>query len=58
MLKQLLLNKQAYNHISIACEQKNGRRGFPNLTNYYKDEDYIECNGASSFENLNNTFYK
>lgn len=58
MLKKLLLNKQAYNHISTACEQKNGRKGFANLTNYYEGEDYIERNVASAFEILNNTFYK
>ena len=58
MLKKLLLNKQVYNHIYTACDQKNGRGGFSNITDYYEGEGYINRNITSVFEMLNNTFYK
>ena len=58
MLKKLLLNKPAYNHIAEACKQKNGKRAFFDLEAYYEGEDYVERNIVSAFETLNNTFYK
>ena len=58
MLKKILLNKAAYNHIDEACEQKNGKRAMSDLEKYYEGKDYVERNIASAFSTLNNTFYK
>ena len=58
LLKKLLLNRPAYNHIATACESKNDQKAYFDLANYYEGEDYVERNIASAFEMLNNTFYK
>ena len=58
LLKKLLLNTPAYNHISDFCDTFNGRKAFKALKNYYEGEDYRERNISTAFQKLNSTFYR
>ena len=58
LLKRLLLNTPAYNHISVFCDTFNGRKAFKALKNYYEGEDYRERNISTAFQRLNSTFYR
>ena len=59
MLKKVLLNTPAYNHISVAITNKSGKQAINSLRNYYYEgEDFIERNIEQAFASLNNTFNK
>jgi len=58
MLKKVLLNTPAYNHITQAITNKSGKQAISSLRNYYEGEDFIERNIEQAFAALNNTFYK
>ena len=58
MLKKVLLNTSAYNHIIQAITNKNRRQKINLIRNYYEGEDFIERNIEQSFSALNNMFYK
>ena len=58
IVKKLLLNTPAYNHILEAVKSKNGRTAYNSLIIYYEGEEFIQCNIQLVFDTLNTTFYK
>ena len=58
MLKKLLVNTPAYNHIATAITNKNGKQAVTSLQNYYEGPDFVDRNIEQAFNALNNTFYQ
>ena len=57
-LKDLLLGKPGYNHISRFDRTRNGREAWMTLRQFYEGRDFQERMRESAFAKLTNTFYK
>lgn len=57
-LKESLLNKSSYNHISSFDKSKNGRAAWLSLRVYFEGEHYIKNLRETAFLKLQTTFYR
>jgi len=56
MLKKVLVNTPAYNHIAQDVTNRNGKVAVVSLGKYYEGEDFVERHIEQAFAALSNTF--
>lgn len=57
-LKEALLNKPGYNHISSSDRTKDGRAAWKSLKTFYEGEHYAKHLRETAFTKLHNTYYR